>query len=405
MTDSRQHRFALLVSIGLTALLVGVLVGFWGTWQAAKARWEDAEQLEQQLERVTSQNDSAPSGPEPALIRISLAERKVVQPENPIIGRLVEVRRVTVASEVTGKIMEMPVEIGAPVIGGQTVLARVDDIWPQLAVQRMQAQVASIDAHLSYLTVELQRSELLSERAATTESELEARRSAVAETQARLAEAHAALEEESERISRSVILAPFDGTVVEKQAELGGHLSPGAPIVDIVSRGQIDARLMVPETVINEVFLDQPLTVVIDPLGEQVQGTVVSVTPYGPTASRTFPVRVRMDDQDGRLKVGMSVTARITMGPPREALVVSSDAVLIRPDEATVWVALTDAESESLVEPVPVTITARMRDEFAVEPETERGRLILVEGAQVVIEGAERLTPGQPVRIMDETVS
>jgi membrane fusion protein, multidrug efflux system len=405
MTESRQKWFALLASVGLTALLVGVFVGAWGSWRTSQDRWEDADLLQQQLEYVNSQNDAPPSGPEPALIRVSVAERKVVQPENPIIGRLVEVRRVTVASEVTGKILEMLVEIGSPVIGGQTVLARVDDIWPQLAVQRMQAQVASIDAHLSYLMVELQRSELLSERAATTDSELEARRSAVVESQARLAEAQAALEEESERISRSLILAPFDGTVVEKHAEVGGHLSPGAPIVDIVSRGQVDARLMVPETVINEVYLDQPLTIVIDPLGQQAQGTVVSVTPYGPAASRTFPVRVRLDDQDGRLKVGMSVTARITMGAPREALVVPSDAVLIRPDEATVWVALPSGESEPLVEPVPVTITARMRDEYAVEPETDRGRQILIEGTQVVIEGAERLTPGQPVRIIDETLS
>ncbi len=408
MTESRQKWFALLAAVGLTALLVGVFVGAWGSWRTSQDRWADADLLQQQLERVSSQNDAAPSGPEPALIRVRVAEHKVVQPENPIIGRLVEVRRVTVASEVTGKILEMPVEIGSPVIGGQTVLARVDDIWPQLAVQRMQAQVASIDAHLSYLMVELQRSELLSERAATTDSELEERRSAVAESQARRAEAQAALEEESERISRSVILAPFDGTVVEKHAELGGHLSPGTPIVDIVSRGQVDALLMVPETVINEVYLEQPLTIVIDPLGEQAQGTVVSVTPYGPAASRTFPVRVRLDDQDGRLKVGMSVTARITIGPPREALVVPSDAVLIRPDEATVWVTLpadSTAESERLVEPVPVTITARMRDEYAVEPETDRGRQILIEGTQVVIEGAERLTPGQPVRIIDETLS
>jgi RND family efflux transporter MFP subunit len=402
MSESRQKWFVLLTSVALTALLIGVLGGGWVMGRTARERLEDAEFLQQQLERISAPSDQPQRGPAPALVRVGAAQWKTVQPETSIIGRLIEVRKVTVASEVVGKIVEMPVEIGSPVMGGQTVLVRVDDIWPRLALERMRAQVASIDAQLKYLQVELQRSEMLSERAAITESELEGQRSAVAESQARLAEAQAAFEEESERIARSTIVAPFDGTIVEKHAEFGGHLSAGTPIVDIVSRGEVDARLMVPESVINEIQVNQPLTILVDPLNEEVQGTVVSVTPYGPTASRTFPVRVRLDDQNGRLKVGMSITARIPIGAPREALVVSRDAVLIRPDEATVWIALPSGESDIVVEPVPVTITARMREEYAVEPETERGRQTLVEGTHVVIEGAERLTPEQPVRIIEE---
>ncbi len=52
------------------------------------------------------------------------------------------------------------------------------------------------------------------------------------------------------------------------------------------------------------------------------------------------------------------------------------------------------------VQPVPVTITARMPTEYAIEPETEAGRRLLGDGTSVVIEGAERLTPGQSVRIV-----
>jgi hypothetical protein len=52
------------------------------------------------------------------------------------------------------------------------------------------------------------------------------------------------------------------------------------------------------------------------------------------------------------------------------------------------------------VQPVPVTITARMPTEYALEPETDAGRRLLSDGASVVIEGAERLTPGQQVRIV-----
>jgi RND family efflux transporter MFP subunit len=280
-------------------------------------------------------------------------------------------------------------------------VARVDDVWARLALERSRAQVGTIEAQLDYELLELKRHEQLVSRNAVSRSELDSRQAKVTELQSRLAEMKAAVAEETQRIERSEIAAPFDGTVVAMHVELGGYVSPGTPIVDVVSRGRVDAKLMVPESVINVIRVGQTLPIQIDALGEEVPGTVVSVTPYGPSASRTFPVRVRLDDQDGRLKVGMSVTAHITTGAKRDALVVSKDAVLVRPDGSTVWVAVTPEGGEAAeVQPVPVKVGVRLRDEYSVEPETDRGRELLAAGATVVIEGAERLSPGQQVRIV-----
>jgi len=401
MNHLRQRSLVLWMALGLTSLLLGGLAGGGAVWHSVQQQLEDPEFLSRQLERVDPQAGRNPAEAPRALIRVSTAHRKQVQPTRSIIGRLIEVRKVTVASEVTGKIIELPVEVGTPTIAGQTVLGRIDDVWSQWAAERSQALLKSAQAQLAYQEAELRRGEQLSQTNVVTASELESRRAMVSELEAKVKEADATLKEEKERIARSVILAPFDGTVVEKQAELGGYLSPGDPIVEIVSSGQVDALLMVPESMINLIGLEQALPIRVDPLGEDSQGTVVSVTPYGPTASRTFPVRVRLDDQGGRLKVGMSVTASIATGPEREALVVSRDAVLVRPDGSTVWVAMAaGSDGDAQVHPVPVTITARMTTEYAVEAETGPGRELLSDGATVVIEGAERLAPDQRVRIV-----
>jgi len=400
MNESRQRWLVLLGSLSLSALLLGGVAGGWAVWRSVHAQLQDPEFLKGQLERVDPQAGDANSQAPPALIRVSVAQRKKIQPQRSIIGRLVD--------------------RGTPVTAGKTVLARVDDVWCRLAAERSEAQVASAkaqrasaQAQLAYQRAELRRETRLSETNVVTDSELESRQASVqdleakaAEAEAALAQAEAALAEETERMSRSVILAPFDGTVVQKQAELGGYLSPGDPIVDIVSRGPVDAQLMVPESIVNLIELEQVLPIRIDPLAEDVRGTVVSVTPYGPGASRTFPVLVRLDDQGGRIKVGMSVTASIATDAEREALVVGRDAVLVRPDGSTVWVTVPAAKEPAAkgedvqVQPVPVTITARMPTEYAVEPETEAGRRLLGDGTSVVIEGAERLTPGQSVRIV-----
>jgi RND family efflux transporter MFP subunit len=401
MSASSQKQLVLISSLGLTALLVGALGSGLAVWRGLDARIQDPEFLQEQLQRVSPQDREPNAGPPPAPVRVGLAERKMIQPQRPIIGRLVEVRKVTVASEVTGRITAIPVEEGTPVVAGKTVLAQVDDVWSRFALERCQAQAASTVAKLKYEQLELEREQKLIDTKAISRSELESRQAAVADLEASLAEAKVAVKEETERIARSAILAPFDGTVIAKRAEVGGHVVPGTPIVDIVSRGQVDAQLMVPESMINLIGVGQTLPVRIDPIGVEVRGSVVSVTPYGPTASRTFPVRVRLDDQAQRLKVGMSVTALVATGPEREALVVSRDAVLVRPDGSTVWVAVPGQRGQTTeVQPVPVTVSDRIQDEYAVEPQTAKGQGLLRGGTRVVVEGAERLTPGQEVRII-----
>lgn len=400
MHASSQRRLVLIGSVGLTALLLGGAAGGLVVWRTFDQRLRDAEFLRGQLAAVEPEDDGPAASP-PALIRVDTARRKAVRPERTIIGRLVEVRKVTVASEVAGKIDELPVEDGTSVTEGETLLARIDDTWCRLTHDRCQAQVASTQAKLDFEQIELGRFQDLARRQAISESELESKQATVDELEATLDEAKIALDEQNERIKRSRILAPFDGIVVAKHAERGGHVDVGDPIVEIVSRGEVDALLMVPELAINLIDLNEELPVRIDPLDEEVSGRVASVTAYGPTASRTFPVRVRLDDRGGRLKVGMSVTAMIPTGSEREALVVSRDAVLVRPDGATVWVALPETGRRiAEVQPVPVQVSVRMQDEYAVEPETEKGRELLVAGSTVVIEGAERLTAGQEVRIV-----
>ena len=212
---------------------------------------------------------------------MALAQRKPFQPQREIIGRLIEVHKVTVASEVTGKIVDMPVEEGTSVVGGETLLARIDNVWSRLAKERLEAQLQSARVTLKFQMDELDRYKKLTHQDAITESELESKQATVDALLATIRESETAIEEEDERIARSTIVAPFDGVVVAKHVEQGGHVTVGTPIVDIIATGEMDARLMVPESVVNLLEVGQELAVGIDPLEEEVTGKVVSVTPYG----------------------------------------------------------------------------------------------------------------------------
>jgi len=398
--SSRAKWLVLIFSVGLTALLLGALAGGGVVFRTFTAEMENPDFLRQRLKQL--EPPSGPAQAKAALVRVGRAVQKPVQPNRTLVGRLVEVRRVVASSEVSGKIVEFPLEEGDLVEAGKTVLARIDDIWARLALEQQQAEWVAAAAELEYQKGELRRLEELFKAAAVTESELHQKQTQIAQLEAKLQQIQAAMAQEQERQKRSVVYAPFDGVVTAKQAELGQYVQPGSPLVEIISRGQIDAQLMVPESAVNHLRLGQTISIGVDPLGEEAVGKVVSITPFGPTASRTFPVRVRIEDPSGRLKVGMSITARIPTGPEKPALVVPKDAVLEKPDEAVVWVVTPDqsASQTGEVRPTPVTIDIRLPTEYAVTVQTAQGAELLKPGAQVVIEGGERLMPGQKVQII-----
>lgn len=400
MKAATQKRVITLIAFMLTALLTGTAAGWFGVQRYYSARLSDPVFLQQQLKDLSGgANPDNPEAPALMLVRTGTAERRMVHPTRKLVGRLVEVRKVTLQSEVTGKVVAMPVDEGTSVEAGETVIAQIDDVWARLGKERIAAEMASVRANLAFEETELQKYQQLFEKKVATASELQQRQASVDQLNADLAEARARFAEAEERMARVMIRAPFDGTVVAKQAELGQLVGPGTPIVDIISRGRIDARLMVPESCVERVRVGDPLPIFVDPLGEEFTGEVALLVPYGPTASRTFPMRVGLDDQAGRLKAGMSVSTHVATSDRIEGLVVPRDAVLVRPDSSTVWVAIPAGGDGSMtVEPVPVAVTARTRHEYAVVPETLEGRALLAEGSHVVTEGAEKLVPGMAVR-------
>lgn len=402
MSGQIQQRRVFLIAVALTFLLGGAYGG--GVWM--DKRWRGRLADPQYLKSLASAGQpAAPAAPAAAgapaaLVRVDKARLEEICPEKPVVGRLAEVRKVTVASEIEGKIVAMNVSEGSPVVGGKTVIASIDRVWLDLAVAKQKARIEVNKAQVRKEKDNLGRLTALSERGVAPDRDHADQLAAYEQKQAELKESEVALQEFEEQLSRVDIVAPFDGWVILRHAELGQRLSRGSPVVDIVSRGDIYAVMNVPESLVNDLKIGMKIPVTIEPLGETRAGELCSITPYGAKASRTYPVRVLLPDEGGKLKAGMSVTAIFPAAARQRQLMVSRDAVLTKPDGETVWVV---REGQPLTAvPAPVEVVARVGDRLAASPVSDEARALLVDGATVVIEGAERLRPNQPVTIMEE---
>lgn len=390
--------------------MIGALsVGYYVS-AAHQKKLANPDFLRQRLDAVENGDDVSRASSRPAsLIRVQEARRDTVGSIRAFYGRLVEVQMAKISTEVSGLVVELPIEVGQRVVGGETLIAQIDKTWIELDIEQTEAEVKILEAQFAHQTSEAQRLESLALSRAVSESELNNQRTIVEQFRRNLEKSRIAAREAKEKFKRTTILAPFDGYIVRRDTGLGELLSPGMPIAEIVSLGNVDAKVFVTEDVVDRITIGDEIPINVDPLGMRVVGKVRSVVPYGPTGSRSFPILVRLEDRDGQLKVGMSVTALVATTDPREEIVVSKDAVLDKPDGALVWVAVKDEASAEevpddpryIAKPVPVKLTARTVTEYGVQAETDEGEAILVAGAKTIIEGAERLVPNQSIRIVE----
>lgn len=347
----------------------------------------------------------AAGGMPPGKVRLGQVEQDQTQRRVRVLGRLREIRRATVAAEISGRVLKAPIEEGDRVTGDESVLAEIDDIWIKVAVKEAEAQLQEAQASLEQAELDLSLLEDLQQARSAKPREVEDQRKLVEQRAALVQAAQARLERAQAELERTKITAPFDGVVVRKLAEQGQWVSPGTAIAEVISSGQMDARLDVPEYMVNTIEVGDKLDVIVDPTDGNVAGEVVAVNPAGDNAARTFPVDVRVPDQNGQLKVGMSVRSFIPVGEAEQTLIVPRDAVLTRQGKSEVWVAMPSDQPDQMPVAVPLPVHVRFgvdADHFAVRPLPMPDGKKLAPGMPVVVEGAESLFPMQPLMVQDD---
>lgn len=395
-------KFTSFLAVGITALLIGAGVSYYTISNQTNAKMTDKAFLEKQLKSLSS-GDKKDTTRRLPIVRVAPAQMSDISDEQIFDGRLVEIQKVVLASEVSGLINEMTVEVGDKVQAKKTLIVGVDATWLNISLIQAQRQKEFDRVNMTLQKAELNRLERLRERQAgvVTDSELEKQTALAEESVAKYKLSEAMENEIQEKLNRTKIYAPFNGAIIRKLAELGAYVSPGTPLVEIVSDGQADALFHINEKFIQRIHIGDPLPIYVPAVDKTVNGEIVSIVPYGSTAARSFPVRIRIDDQDGLLKIGMSVQCTLETTEKAQRLTVPRDAVLQKPGENTVWVVQKESDGSLRVTPVPVYIHAKANAVLAVRPATEAGEKTLVPGALTIIEGAERLMPGQEVELKE----
>lgn len=283
-----------------------------------------------------------------------LIDREVRAPAS-----VVSANRAVVTAEVSALIKEVPADVGAAVRKGE-LLIRLDDDNARLALAHAQASLAALDAQIVQAKQRLRKAEELLEKSFVSDDELTARRTDLAVVEANRNGQLVAIQQAELTLARTRINAPYDATVVERQAQVGSFAMPGSPLITIVQtdRREIDAE--------------------IDP--EHANGLSGVSDLQFVSQGRSWPVAlVRLSD------VIETSTRKL-----RGRFVFSGDAAPVGASGELVWL-----ESQGQV---PVTLIVQRGTEFGVfVADEQRARFVAIPGAQEGRPAALNLPPGTMV--------
>lgn len=309
-----------------------------------------------------------PTPPAPAVaaptVTVTPATRAEVQSRVPISGTLVARREVQVFPQVAGfEITELLAEAGDTVRAGQplarlsatTLTAQMAQAEAELqraeaAVGQARSLISSAEAGLTQAVTALQRARRLKTSGNAAQATLDQAVAAEAAAQAQaasardgltvaeagLAQARAARDIARLNLDRTTILAPVDGFVAARSAQLGALSGGGvAPMFTLIAGGEIEVEGQVIEDALGQIKPGDPAELSVAGM-TGIAGTVRLVPAAVDPATRLGLVRITLSP-DPRLRTGMFASGSI-VAARREAVTVPATAVLVDREGARVQV-------------------------------------------------------------------
>ncbi len=146
--------------------------------------------------------------------------------------------------------------------------------------------------------------------------------------QALVAQADAEVKQEELDLTKATIHAPYDGVVTDMFVEVGERVSAASgQILELMDLRFLVAEVGVPEAYMSRLEVQDRASVHVAGAIDPVPGLIVSINDKLDPESRSFRVRVAIDNNEKRFKAGQFVRVALNVGTQNEHIVLPSHAI------------------------------------------------------------------------------
>ncbi len=332
-----------------------------------------------------SRSEIPPQGAGRPVEVISVEASKLVN-DIQLSGEIQAENNVALAFRIGGRVVERPVNVGDRIAAGQLV-ARLDPQTEQNALTAAKAALAAARGEVSTARNAFDRQDELMAQGFTTRPRFDQALQAKNTAEARLEDAEAQVGLARDRLAFTELRSDAAGVVTARSAEPGEVVQAGQTVVQLARDDGRDAVFNVPARFLDQQATDPVIRVALaDDRSVVALGRVREIAAQADPVTRTFQVRVSLQDPPEAMRLGSTVIGTIEL---------RSSAVIAVPASA-----LTQAGQSPamwIVDPATSTVSLRNVDILRFDAD----QVIVSQGLDpddvIVTGGVQALHPGQRV--------
>ncbi len=323
-------------------------------------------------------------------VQVTTVERGAAGQTSTFTGQIQAQDEASMAFRVSGRMIERAVNVGDRVTAGQ-VIARLDAQNAMNTLRSARAALAAAESQLVMSRNAFNRQDQLLRNGFTTRSSHDAARSAMDTALSSVDSAQAQVKIAEDNLGYTNLIADAPGTVTARGAEPGEIVQAGQMIVQLARQDGRDGVFDVPASVLREAAPDSVITVSLaDDPSIKATGRVREVAPQADPITRTFRVRVGLDNAPDAMRLGSTVNGQVT---------IENYALIEIP--ATALTAVNNAPAVWVLNPETNTVALQNIEIGRFGNVSVGVASGLSAGDIVVTAGVQALYPGQKVRLLN----
>jgi RND family efflux transporter MFP subunit len=297
-----------------------------------------------------------------------------------IQGNVDTKENIMISPEYSGILTQVNVKAGQRVSKGQ-VLARIDD-------GGMSSQLAQAETQLALAKTTFEKQKNLWDQKIGSEIQYLQAKTSMESQQKMVAQIKS-------QLNKTVVTAPFSGTIDDVLIEKGKVVAPGMELFRIVNLTNMYVTANVPENYIGQLKVGAVVDVYLNSLGKNYKGKVRQIGNYINPNNRTFGIEIALPNPDNLLRPNQVAVLKIEDYKNPKALLLPENIIQEKADGSKIIYVIEKADDKNSSKATQKTIEIGYTSGAFVEVKAG-----LQAGEIVITEGGKALKDGQTVEVI-----
>jgi membrane fusion protein (multidrug efflux system) len=306
----------------------------------------------------------------PTPVEVANVKAQDVSDKFDAVGTIEAIEGVTIVSEIDASVISLPFSEGSFIKKGG-LIAQLDD-------SQLSAEVNRTEALLTQSQSAYKRIKSVVEQNAGTQQDLD-------DALANLKVAEANVELAKARLSKTQIVAPFNGIIGTRKVSVGAFLRTGQEITELANLNEIRVSFSAPERFLAQLKRDSKVIVSSSVFqGYEVAGRIIAIEPVLDSETRNVNVVARVQNPGQKFRPGMSANVSAILSERPRALTIPNEAIFANGNQSFVYI----VKKDSTVTATPVTLGLQTPEIVEVINGLEDGMQVVRTGHQKLFNGA-----------------